>query len=439
MRQAFTLVEILIALMVFSIISVTMVGVFMQGIEIYQLGEFHRAANDEAIAVFGELDRDIGLAVNPVDDGVFYCSAMLAVDETSGTVDPNNTYAGNCAVGWSIPDVERGNDERASRMLARFNIGSSGTEWLDPAEWDNAFPASVADRFRLQADLNGDQNVDRDELEHWMRHRFLIYGVDHANNLVRIELGHVSDLYTITANGTPLAMNINALLAHAAGREGMAASETLANLMMSAAERTTLDNTANLVARRIVTRGALHFSVSAIGTTRADGTVDRIPVANSWWLLGENPFGSTIALPTAPQPDVDYYTSGESFSVGSITYINAYPSAVRVNLMLTGGGRFTHEGVVVADDGADQLRVSAMRSMSASPGSYLRIENEIVGFHGRNGTSLLINQSWDDGPLDITETTGRGALRSSVPAGGHPAGTRVYAGRQYTLIRPLAR
>lgn len=89
-RDAFTLIEILISIMIFSVVSTAVVGILFAATNIYQAGESARGATDEAISVIDLLDRDLAAAVPPRQGGIFHAHS------------PQGAAAGNCLVAWTI-------------------------------------------------------------------------------------------------------------------------------------------------------------------------------------------------------------------------------------------------------------------------------------------------------------------------------------------------
>jgi prepilin-type N-terminal cleavage/methylation domain-containing protein len=86
-RRAFTLVEVLVAIMIFSVVSLAMITIFDAATRIFRSGQRLRAANSEAMAVLNRIDLDCGNAVGPDGGGHFY--AWLAEN-------------GDCVVGWTV-------------------------------------------------------------------------------------------------------------------------------------------------------------------------------------------------------------------------------------------------------------------------------------------------------------------------------------------------
>lgn len=111
-RAAFTLTEILVSLMIFMVVSGAMLTIMLLATRIYEEAEFGKAANDEAMAVLGMLDRDLARAISPSAGGHFY-AAVLSIP-SNDAAQPSTT-SGDCAVGWTIR-----NDDLASPDRTRF-------------------------------------------------------------------------------------------------------------------------------------------------------------------------------------------------------------------------------------------------------------------------------------------------------------------------------
>ena len=71
-RAGFTLVEIMVSLMIFVVVSGAMVSIMMMSSELFRRGEFSRSANDETIAVLGAVNDDLSHLVPESGDGWFY-------------------------------------------------------------------------------------------------------------------------------------------------------------------------------------------------------------------------------------------------------------------------------------------------------------------------------------------------------------------------------
>ena len=70
-----TLIEIMVATMILTIISTVMLGVLFTATRIYEVGERSRAANDEAMAIIAQIERDLDRMVPPSDRGEFRAQA----------------------------------------------------------------------------------------------------------------------------------------------------------------------------------------------------------------------------------------------------------------------------------------------------------------------------------------------------------------------------
>ena len=126
LRSGFTLTEILIAVGIFSMVSTAMIAIMATAIDLYRAGEYARAANEEAMAVFGLLEKDIEQAVSPANGGHFYAKSY-----------PD---AGNCAVDWTIQNVNI-IDNNGNRR--DDNVGTNFVLWyVDPKNLLKAFSSS---------------------------------------------------------------------------------------------------------------------------------------------------------------------------------------------------------------------------------------------------------------------------------------------------------
>ena len=69
---AFTLLEILISIMIFSVVSIALIGILSGAVRIFRAGETARAAHDESVAAIAQLDDDLTRMVPPGDGGFLY-------------------------------------------------------------------------------------------------------------------------------------------------------------------------------------------------------------------------------------------------------------------------------------------------------------------------------------------------------------------------------
>lgn len=146
-RDGFTLLEVLIAILIFSIVSVAMIGVLVGAVRIFRGGESARAAHDEAIAVLSQLDEDIARMV-PQGDGGFFYLRVRDVDVNNSTFDPDPLKSMVLAFKIRNPDAQAATADAVgvtpdttsdrSRLVVTWWVDNSG--WLnrvaEPAtEW----------------------------------------------------------------------------------------------------------------------------------------------------------------------------------------------------------------------------------------------------------------------------------------------------------------
>ena len=87
-RRGLTLIEVLVALMIFMFISTALVGSLLMATRLFREGEMARATNDEAMSIIALVNADIENAVSGAQGGDF-----LAMVVRGGA---------DCVVGWSI-------------------------------------------------------------------------------------------------------------------------------------------------------------------------------------------------------------------------------------------------------------------------------------------------------------------------------------------------
>jgi len=73
-RHGFTLIEIMVSLLIFTMVGIAMMVIMLTATEIYRSGEAGRLANDEAVAVMAALDDDLSRVVPSADGGWIYAS-----------------------------------------------------------------------------------------------------------------------------------------------------------------------------------------------------------------------------------------------------------------------------------------------------------------------------------------------------------------------------
>lgn len=161
-----------------------------------------------------------------------------------------------------------------------------------------------------------------------------------------------------------------------------------------------------------ITRGCLHFGVWA-------------EVAQAHRVIAPSSTGPDFRWEStdANEEVVPFRSNPFDTSVFE-AQINAYPQpdAIRVSLVLTGGGRFATRGTLVQASGSD-WRISGIKALPTISGSLLRVGDEWIRYGDFRGGQLR----------DVQPTQ----LRSQ--AGGRNRGDLVLAGQPFSLVVALPR
>ena len=91
-RRGFTLMEIMVSLLIFSVVSLALIGVLSAAVKLFRAGEAARAASDETIATLAQLDDDLKRMVPAADNGFLYTK----------TKNTNGHAAGNMVLAFKI-------------------------------------------------------------------------------------------------------------------------------------------------------------------------------------------------------------------------------------------------------------------------------------------------------------------------------------------------
>jgi prepilin-type N-terminal cleavage/methylation domain-containing protein len=97
-RSGFTLVEILISIMIFVVVSGAMIGILLIGTDLFRRGEFSRAANDETVAVVGTIEDDLKHMVPAADGG--WCYAEVVTGAGTGWAN------GDCIIAFLVTNPD---------------------------------------------------------------------------------------------------------------------------------------------------------------------------------------------------------------------------------------------------------------------------------------------------------------------------------------------
>ncbi|MBA3845957.1 MAG: type II secretion system protein [Planctomycetes bacterium] len=164
--------------------------------------------------------------------------------------------------------------------------------------------------------------------------------------------------------------------------------------------------------------GCMHFSVWFSGDADAarlspsDWTTDA--AGDDIW---PQDGGSAAYASIQPVPGTPYDFIAPHPATG------AFPSAMRIVLVLSGDSRYAPKGTVVSDT-RTAIRVAGLGGASTLRGSVAQVGDEWIAYDG-----------FADGEFQVP-ATGRQHFRS-IFAGAHPRGAAVKLGEMYSLVRSL--
>lgn len=429
-RSGFTLVEIMVSLMIFVVVSGAMVGIMLMSSELFRRGEFSRSANDEVVAVLGAVSDDLNHLVPETGDGWFFAG----IPRPSGNTLVAFTTAGQNPDGIGA----RGQNSRSV-------VGT----WVEE---------KVGSEPRLRRIVLDDS---RDIID------FISSLVITSGRSGRIITGFETLNFTgydADGNGAGLSGGCTkASLPQATDWFGRIVMRALANstavadieftveyrwrFATGASDPTQgtpgLDTASVVIPSQVLTQGCLHFSAwLALNDipgmqrpktrnqpdwekTTADGSTILGP-----WGKSINNGGQTEVYDTRPQGWMPPTTTGTATNPKP-----PFPSAVRLSFVLTGGGRFAPRGTLQdqmdASSAGGEYRFTGIKGLPTIPGSMVRIGDEWIAYTGIRGGRLVVPEhSVDGGP-------GRGARRSTVAA--HERGAEIRVGQSYSLVRAIPR
>lgn len=169
---------------------------------------------------------------------------------------------------------------------------------------------------------------------------------------------------------------------------------------------------ASTLRSEVITRGCLHFGVWA-------------EVAQAHRIVAASPSGPDFRWESSdPSEEVVPFRARPFDTAVFETQIDAYPQpdAMRISLVLTGGGRFATRGTLVQAGGSD-WRITGIKALPTIGGSLLRVGNEWIRYGDFRG-----------GVLREVQPT---QLRSQ--AGPRNRGDTVLAGQSFSLVVALPR
>jgi len=390
---ALTLLEVLVAVLILSVVTVAMLGVLFASSTLFQQAETSRAANDEAVAVMGALQDDLDRLLPAAADGFVYAA-----------LDDVNDKTGNAILAWSAA---------AQNSQAIGLAGGHARElvawWADADRGADKYTANETnqrDRLRrlvLDDALRIGDFVLAEWPDEWDQVGSVIF---HRGPDQITPSGIDVEWFHLTATGqrqNDQSFSLPGGQTHVA----RAIIRQLTN-QFEHAEITVRFGNQRLTKEfrsSVIASGCLHFgcAISQDAARRnTDGTL--------WW---NNPVGNANGSLPPISNNFDTAASG-----------TAYPAAIQVVAILSGGGRFAAKGFVTADLDANStdLRFAGFKAVPSAPGSLMRIDDEWVEYGDvRGGTATGL----------------RGALGSVQIA--HPRGATVRIGRIYSLVRVVPR
>jgi prepilin-type N-terminal cleavage/methylation domain-containing protein len=432
-HRGFTLIEIMVSLMIFVVVSGAMVSILIMSTELFRRGEFSRSANDETIAVLGAVSDDLNHLVPETGDGWFYAG----VPTTSG-----NTLVAFTTAGQN-PDGIGARGQNARSLVGMWVEEKAGEEprlrrlVLDDSRDITDFISSLV----IASGDGGRVVTGFDTLS--------ATGFDAAGAEVALGVSCSSAslppekdwfgrrVMRRLAGGGPIADvafsgRYNWRRPPASGGGGAGGNGGTEELMV-------------VIPSSVLTQGCLHFSAwialnDIPGMQRPKNARTRQP---DWEQLDAN--GGTRLGPWGPSIDgggmsEPYDTRPENWQPPTQNAAAAqpkppFPSAIRLAFVLTGGGRFAPRGTLASDLAATaeagDLRYSGINGLPTAPGTSVRIDDEWIAYQTNSAGRLAFGtHAVEDGP-------GRGARRSRVVA--HGRGAVLRTGQSYSLVRAIPR
>lgn len=432
-RRGFTLIEIMVSLMIFVVVSGAMVGIMLMSSELFRRGEFSRAANDEVVAVLGAVSDDLNHLVPETGDGWFFAG----VPSASG-----NTLVAYTTAGQN-PDGIGARGQNARSLVGTWVEETSGQEpRLRRLVLDDS--RDVLDFISSLVITSG---VGGRIVTAMVGNDLIAEGFDAEGNsagtLVSCRPGAPADQQDWFGRRVLRALANNpsvADIAFTCRYSWRVPTGTGGGSNNSGGT----DDLSVVIPSSVLTQGCLHFSAwlalnDIPGMQRPKdqrGQPDWEQIdANGGTRLG--PWGPTISnsdgaevYDTRPQGWVP-----PAANVARSIPKPPFPSAIRLSFVLTGGGRFSPRGSLQSDltagAQAGDLRYTGINALPSAPGSMVRVDDEWIAYQRIAGGRLFVEaHSPELGP-------GRGARRSRVAA--HQRGATIRVGQSYSLVRAIPR
>ncbi len=437
-RCGFTLIEIMVSLMIFVVVSGAMVSILMISSDLFRRGEFSRSANDETIAVLGAVSDDLNHMVPENSDGWFFAgipspSGNTLVAFTTAGQSPDGIGArgqnARSLVGLWVEELPQQeprlrrivlDDSRgildfiSSLVIASGKSGQIVTAF-DTLSW-KGYNSGGADSGLGGIINSASPPADTD----WLGRQIMRAFAD-SPTAAKIAVSDVE--FTVRYNW-------KAPAGTGAGSRGGGSTENITLVIPSS----------------VLTQGCLHFS-SWIALNDIRGMQRPKDQYNQpdWEQLDVNggthlgPWGPSIISGNQSSEVYDTRPKGwipPAQNAIALTRKPPFPAAIRLSFVLTGGGRFAPKGLLQSEltDNAKiggELRYSGFTGLPSTPGSMVRVEDEWIAYANNiSGRLEFLAPSPNDGP-------GRGARRSTVTE--HKRGAVMRVGQSYSLVRAIPR
>jgi len=430
-RRGFTLIEIMVSLMIFVVVSGAMVGIMLMSSELFRRGEFSRAANDEVVAVLGAVSDDLNHLVPETGDGWFFAGVPSAsgntlVAYTTAGQNPDGIGArgqnARSLVGTWVEETA-GQEPRLRRLV--LDDSRDVLDFISSLVITSGVGGQIITNFdNLSAEGFNSEGVSTGQLASCRPGP-----ARDTDWFGRIIVRNLANQPTVADIAFTVRYNWRAPTGTGGGSTGNGGTEDLSVVIPSA----------------VLTQGCLHFSAwlalnDIPGMQRPKdqrGQPDWEQLdANGGTRLG--PWGPTINNGSDGEEVYDTRPQGWVPPTANAVRSNPkppFPSAIRLSFVLTGGGRFSPRGslqselTTVADAGF--LRYTGINALPSAPGSMVRVDDEWIAYQQITGGRLLFEaHSPELGP-------GRGARRSRVAA--HQRGATIRVGQSYSLVRAIPR
>ncbi len=438
-KRGFTLIEIMVSLMIFVVVSGAMVGIMLMSSELFRRGEFSRAANDEVVAVLGAVSDDLNHLVPETGDGWFFAgkptdSGNTLVAYTTAGQNPDGIGArgqnSRSLVGTWVEETS-GEEPRLRRLVLDDSrdvldfISSLVITSGVGGQIITNFDTLAAEGFNAKGDSTGQIAACRPGPPQ---------NTDWFGRIIMRALADQPGVADIAFTGR---YNWRAPVGTGGGSTNNGGPADLNVVIPSA----------------VLTQGCLHFSawlalndipgMQRPKNQRGQPDWEQLD-ANGGTRLG--PWGPAINNPT--DGDEVYDTRPQGWIPPAANAARSvpkppFPSAIRLSFVLTGGGRFSPRGTLqndlvnspLADPDArpptNVVQYTGINALPSAPGSMVRVGDEWIAYQRITGGRLFFEAHTPElGP-------GRGARRSRVTA--HARGETIRVGQSYSLVRAIPR